>query len=451
MLDRTNGGRRAKLVGAPEERVSQATSAIEAKPTGQPSGFVGRMFGALANNPYYRTYWYGNQANTLMMQMQLVANGYLAYTLTNSATALGIVSLAQGLPMFFFSPLGGAISDRFEKRDLLLRIQTVETITAAIIGTLCFAGLIQYWHLLVVAVIQGIGFSIMLPTRQGWIPHLVSREDMPNAIAVNNAGFNASRIIGPSIAGLLIAVPWFGVNGIYYIRILTFSWVLYSMLKIPITGKPEPSEKRGTLFEQMTVGYRFMLKSETLVTLFIFAFVIAMLGLCYQTLLPAFALGEFNVGSEGLGLMMTCVGVGALSGSLTMAYISRSPNKAKIQAYTGTALGLALAAFGACAMLNQFIPALVALFVVGYSIDFNTTINNTLIMLNTDKSLYGRVMAVYMMNMSLVPVSASIFGTLMDHFGGSRVFIVNGLLIAVFVICMALFHPSYKRIRSIVT
>ncbi len=431
--------------------MSQADQVLAPPATGKGFAVVNRLFGAMANNPYYRTYWFGNQANTLMMQMQLVANGYLAFTLTNSAEALGIISLAQGLPMILFSPLGGVLSDRFEKRNLLLRIQSLETITAVIIGTLIALHQIQYWHLVVVAIIQGIGFSVMIPTRQGWIPHLVSREDMPNAIALNNAGFNASRIIGPSVAGLLIALPWFGVNGIYYIRILTFSWVLYSMLKIPITGHPAPQDKRGTLWEQMTVGYRFILKNETLMTLFLFAFVVAMLGLGYQTLLPAFALGEFNVGSEGLGLMMTSVGLGALTGSLTMAYISRSPNKAKIQAYTGTALGIGLALFGVCTALHAFVPALAVLFIVGLSVDFNATINNTLIMLNTDKSLYGRVMAVYMMNMSLVPVSASFFGTMIDHYGGAPVMMTIGVLVALFVISMATLHPGYKKIRNFVT
>lgn len=431
--------------------MSQASDFIPVATPKKGFDVLNRMFGALSSNPYYRTYWFGNQANTLMMQMQVVANGYLAFTLTNSATALGIVSLAQGLPMIVFSPFGGAISDRFEKRNLLLFMQAIECVTAVLIGTLIALGMIQYWHLVAVAVIQGIGFSIMIPTRQGWIPHLVSREDMPNAIALNNAGLNASRIVGPSVAGLLIALPWFGVNGIYYIRILTFSWVLYSMLKIPITGKPDGDQKRGTLVDQMTIGYRYILRNETLLTLFVFAFVIAMLGLGYQTLLPAFALGEFNVGPEGLGLMMTSVGAGALTGSLTMAYISRSPNKAKIQAYTGTSLGLGLAVFGMCAAFHAFFPALIALFVVGISVDFNATINNTLIMLNTDKSLYGRIMAVYMMNMALVPISASFFGTLMDHFGGAPVMITAGLLVATFVVSMATCHPGYKKIRSIVT
>lgn len=416
----------------------------------RPSG-LNRIFGSLSNNPYYRTYWLGNQANQLMMAMQLVANGYLAYTLTNSAGALGIVSLAGSLPMILASPIGGVISDRFEKRTLLLLVQGVQCLASLVIGTLVVFGSIAYWHLLVAAVVQSVGFAIMIPARQGWIPQLVSREDMPNAIAINNAGMNAGRIIGPTIAGILIAVPGFGVNGVYYLRVVAFALVLYSLLRIPIVGKPAPRKKEENFWDELTVGYRYILKNETLGTLFTFAFVVTVLGMCYQSLIPAFALGVFDVGSVGQGAMQTAVGLGALTGSLTMAYISSSPHKARIQAYTGVALGLGLTAFGICAALKAYNPALVALFVVGFSLDFNATINNTLIMLNTDMALYGRIMAAYMVTVSLSPVSSSAFGAAMDRFGGGPVMIVVGLVITVFVILMATLHPGYKKIRNFQT
>src|SRR5207249_11155636 len=101
---------------------------------------------------------------------------------------------------------------------------------------------IEYWHLLVSAAIQGMSFAVMMPTRQSWIPQLVRRDDLTSALALNNAGMNASRVIGPSLAGLLIAVPWFGVKGVYFVRILAFGWVLYTLLRIPIRGEPEPRD-----------------------------------------------------------------------------------------------------------------------------------------------------------------------------------------------------------------
>ncbi len=409
------------------------------------SSSLDRIFGALHNNPYYRTYWFGNQASTLMMQMQTVANGYLAFTLTGSATALGVVGLAQGLPQLLFSPVAGVIADRYPKRNLLLLIQTILCVTSLAIGILIGLRLIQYWHLVVTGFIQGLCFSINMPARQSWIPSLVDEDDLANAIALNNAGLNASRIVGPAIAGLLIAIPWFNVNGIYYLRVVAFAWVLYSLLQIPILGLPE-ARKSSRVIEEVTAGLRYIWSHETLAPLFTLALVTLLLGSSYQMLLPAFALKTLSVGSEGLGFMMTSVGVGALCGSLSMAYFSRSKRKGRIQAIAGTTLGLGLAAFGALSGLKLFLLALVALFIVGMANDFYSTINNTLIMLNTDRALYGRVMAVYMMTWSLSSLSSAPFGALMDHVGGPLTMMLIGGTLAVFVVLMASFHPGYRRL-----
>ena len=294
---------------------------------------------------------------------------------------------------------------------------------------------IEYWHLLVSAALQGMSFAVMMPTRQSWIPQLVRREDLTSALALNNAGMNASRVIGPSLAGVLIAVPWFGVKGVFFVRVLAFAWVLYTHAQDPDSGRARgPQRPRlagwsasATWASSSRPGLRYIWGHATLQSLFIFAVVTMLLGQSYQQLLPAYALGVFNVGPEGQGVMQTVVGVGALVGSLTMAYISQNPNRAKIQAYTGTGLGLALALFGVCAAFQQFMLALVALFLVGLTLDFNATINQTLIMLNTDRALYGRVMSVYMMTFALSGFSASASGYMMDNVGGAVTMLAAGI------------------------
>jgi MFS family permease len=143
---------------------------------------------------------------------------------------------------------------------------------------------------------------------------------------------------------------------------------------------------------------------------------------------------------------MTAVGIGALIGSLSMAYFSRSKRKGRIQAVAGTTLGVALFLFGVTSGIHSFPLALLSLFIVGMANDFYSTINNTLIMLNTDKALYGRVMAVYMMTWSLAPLSSAPFGALMDHIGGPTTMLLIGGFLALFVIGMATMHPGYKRL-----
>src|SRR5947209_3026085 len=422
---------------------------------GEDAGALQRVFGALSANPHYRSYWLGNQANTLVMQMQMVANGYLAFTLTGSAAALGLAAFAQSLPMLVFSPLGGVLADRIQKRRLLLWIQALQCLISIVIGVLVAIDRIEYWHLLVSAAIQGMSFAVMMPTRQSWIPQLVPRHDLTSALALNNAGMNASRVLGPSLAGVLIAVPWFGVRGVYFLRVLAFAWVLFTLLQIPILGEPEARritsggiERLRDLGGQLTSGLRYIWRHETLRSLFIFAVVTMLLGQSYQQLLPAYALGVFDVGAEGQGVMQAVVGIGALVGSLTMAYLSQNPNRAKIQAYTGTGLGLALMLFGLCAAFQQFCIPLIALFLVGLTLDFNATINQTLIMLNADRALYGRVMSVYMMTFALSGFSASAAGYLMDQVGGAATMLAQGLVLAVFVVLMATFNKGYRSIHD---
>jgi MFS family permease len=357
--------------------------------------------------------------------------------------------------MLVFSPMGGVLADRVQKRKLLLMTQGVQCLVSLVIGVLVAIDRIEYWHLLISAAIQGVSFAVMMPARQSWIPQLVRREDLTNALALNNAGQNASRVIGPSVAGVLIAVAWIGVKGVYFLRIVAFVWVLYTLLRIPILGEPEEHgsgavgmQRMRDLGIQLTSGLRYIWNHQTLQSLFIFAVVTMLLGQSYQQLLPAYALGVFNVGPQGQGVMQTVVGIGALVGSLTMAYISRNPNRAKIQAYTGTALGGALMMFGLCAAFQQFFLSLVALFLVGLTLDFNATINQTLIMLNADRALYGRVMSVYMMTFALSGFSASISGYLMDNVGGAVTMLGQGIVLAVFVVLMSTMNAGYRSIRN---
>jgi MFS family permease len=196
----------------------------------------------------------------------------------------------------------------------------------------------------------------------------------------------------------------------------------------------------------MTAGLRYIWNHQTLLPLFTLAVVALLLGSSYQALLPAFALSTLNVGSEGLGFMMTAVGVGALTGSLSMAYFSRSKRKGRIQSIAGTTLGLGLLCFGIFSGLKLFPLVLVSLFIVGMSNDFYSTINNTLILLNTDKDLYGRVMAAYMMTWSLSSLSSAPFGVMMDHIGGPPTMLLIGGTLAVFVVGMATLHPGYRRL-----
>lgn len=430
------------------EIARSAVPQAESIPVSAHAGGFARMFGALQSSPYYRTYWFGNQASLLVMQMQFVAMGYLAFTLTNSAAILGLVNSASGIPMLVMSPLGGVLADRYPKRTIILIVQAILCLTAVSLGILSTLGLLLWWHLMIASFVQGTCFALNMPARQSWIPSLVSDGELPNAIALNNAGLNAARIIGPALGGVLIALPGFGAKGVFYLSVPAVVWVYYSLLRIPILGLPG-DQRRADFWTEFKTGLRYIVAHEVLAPLFILALVTLLLGLSYQMLLPAFALGIFHVGAEGQGLMGAMVGIGALSGSLLMAYFSRSGNKARIQTIAGITLGLGLLAYGVASGLTLYIPALAILFVLGVATDFYSTINNTMILLNTERALFGRVMSVYMMTWSLAPLASAPFGTLVDRMGGAATMILLGAILCVFVVGMVRLHPGYRRLSKL--
>ncbi len=388
----------------------------------------------------------------LFVAMNGVAQGYLAFVLTGSAAALGVTAFTGTVPGIFFASLGGYVADRWPRKYVLMWMQVFQLVTALAMGTLIATGLIEFWHLLVYAVTQSFGMSMQISSRQAWIPSLVPREDMAQAIAINQAGQNLTRIIGPALAGMLIGIPWFGVEGLYYTRTVSCALVLITFTMIPINGVPDTTRKRGNILQEMLFGYKYVFQHDALPSLFTYALVVTILGLAYQALLPAFALGVFMVGAQGLGVMQTAVAGGALAGSLSMAaVVSHRPDKAKLQAFAGALLGLSLVLFGVCALTGLFLPALATLAVVGFAVSTNDVLNSTLVMLNSEQAVYGRVMSVYQVVQSFAPLSASIFGSAMDNVGGGPVMIGIGATVTLFVLAMSLLHPGYKRIRETIT
>jgi MFS family permease len=428
---------------AASDEVVVEPSSTETLPISASTG--DRFFGALRRSRDYRVYWLGNQASTFTMQMQQVARGYLAYALTGSATALGIVSLASGLPMLVVSPFAGVVADRVPRRNLLILTQSLLCIISLIMGALVQSGLIRWWHLVISGGLQGVLFAFIMPARQAFIPSLVDEEDLPNAIALNNAGMNAGRILGPAAAGLLIAVPFVGVRGIYYVRAIAYVSVLWTLLAIPIRDAPSTGERRPFV-RDLSNGLRYIGSNERLVPLFLLAAVVLTLGMGYQVLMPVFALSVLKVGPRGLGFLTTAAGVGALAGSLSMAYFSQAPNKARIQMLAGLGLGLGIVGFCLSAAAGLYLVALAFLVLVGLANDFYSTINNTLILLNTERAIYGRVMSVYMMTWSLAPMVGAGIAAAADHVGASMALGSAGVVVTVVTLAVGLFYPAYRRI-----
>jgi MFS family permease len=404
-----------------------------------------KTFSALQNR-HYRWLWYGLLLYFMGMQMSMIARNFLAYDITGKATALGIVSVSWGLPMLACSLVGGVVADRVEKRNLLLVTQTCITLCYLAMAVLVHTGVIEIWHLVVIGVFQGAFWAFNMPARQALLPELVGKdEQLMNALALNTGAMNATRVVAPALAGALIAVPWYGMTGVFYTVVALDTAVLFALVQLPLTGAATGGEQRP-MWEDMAVGIRYIRNHWTLVVLLSMAFAVVLLGMSYQMLLPVFASDKvFDVGSFGYGTMNTFVGIGAIVGSLVLAYISDYPHRATLQLVLGVGFGIALLLLG---LAPTFFLALAVLSFMGLMSTSYMTLNNTLIFAHAEREFTGRVMSVYMLTWSLQPMAILPITGAADLAGARPVVVVLGIALATIVASVAVLYPGYRRIGT---
>ena len=391
----------------------------------------------------FRHLWLGMLPGTMAMQMGMVTTGYVAYDISNSAAAVGLVSTGWGAPMLLLGLVGGVVADRVPKRTVLLITQSFIGLAAVIMAVLVLSGAIEIWQMVLIAAMQGVGFAFNMPARQAFIAQLVPRDLLTNAVALNNAGMNFSRVVGPSLAGGLIALPMIGAGGVFVVMALMYAYVVYSLLRIPQSGTPLGATRPSPL-KSLGDGLSYVCGHPVVCTLLMLAFAPVLLGMPYQSLMPVFAKDVFKVGPAGLGLLMTMNGVGALAGSLTIAGLSGFARRGLLQLALGATFGLALAlfAFGQSFVLGLFVLLLVGAASAGYQ-----SLNSSLVMDHADPAYHGRVMSVYLLTFSAMPLAVVPFGALADAFGAPSTIGAAGLALAAVVAAVGLLHPSYRHIR----
>jgi len=402
-----------------------------------------RTFLALQNRDF-RLLWTGTLGSYMAMQMVMVSRGYLAYALTGSAAVLGIVSLARGLPQLVFTLFGGVLADRVKKRNLLLVTQIITGGLALITAVLVSTGAIEIWHLIVLGALEGSVFSLNMPARMSFIPELVPPQERMNAIALNSAGMNFTRIFGPALAGFLISVPLVGLERVFYFQ--TACYLLPVAMLFRIKPRYAASQKRNApMLKEFTDGLRYIKRHETLTMLLTIGFIPLLLGFPYQTLLPVFASDKvLNVGASGLGMMSAVTGVGALAGSLVIASYSHARRRGLLQLGACAAWGVSLLFF---ALSQQFPVALIALVFVGVTGSVYQSLNSTLIMAESAPEYYGRVMSVNQLGFSMTMLAPLPIGIAADAFGAQATIAVCAALMTVFVLLTATFVGNYRRLE----
>ena len=393
----------------------------------------GSRAGALSNR-HFRAYWLGTLAAFAGNQMQFIAQGWLVYTLTGSALALGGLSAAIGVAMVLFSLLGGALADRLEKRNLIVATQIANGAIALVVGVLVLSGQIAYWHLIVASLGMGAIFALGMPGRQVFVSEIVGEETLVNAIALNSAGMNVTRIAAPALAGVLLTS--IGVGGIYLLTVGCFVVAVVMMLQVP---KSQVRQKGGaSILASVAAGLAYVWKQPILLPLIVWSGLLGMFGMSYQSLLPVFATVVLDVGATGYGALNAAAGLGALVGSLVIASLGDFQRKGAFQAGAALLMAVALVAFSASTTLA---PALVTLAVVGAMNTAFMAVNNAALQLASAPAMRGRVMSVGMMSFGLMPLGALPAGAAADAYGAPLAVGVSAVLLIVVTLAVIGRYP----------
>lgn len=383
--------------------------------------YFSRTFYAL-ENPQYRTLWLGNIFSFLGMQMQVIARGYLAFDLTGKNTALGGVMLAFGVPQLILSLWGGVIADRLPKRKVLWVAQSIIALNSAWLATMIELDMIEYWMLIVAGVVQGGGFAFVGPARQAFISDLVGREAIGNAVVLQQLSMNSTRVIGPSLAGLMIALPFVGIAGVYYFTTAGFCIAMLSMLRLP-PGNPRPRTNNNSAMRDLVDGLRYVGNRRSILLLILASFAIVMVGFPYQSFLPSIAKAEYGVGATGLGLLSSMAAIGAVAATVLVATYAGHARAWSFAALSGLAFGLSLLALGAAPTFGM---GLIVIIAVGAAASAFQSFNNSLVMQLTESEYHGRVQSINMMSWSLFGLAAFPIGILADHIGIRETVVLMG-------------------------
>ena len=373
------------------------------------------------------------------MQMNIISRTWLAYHISGSALALGIVAMGRGLPQLFISPLAGVAADRFDKRKLLMTTQSGMAFLALINAVLVHLGVIQVWHLVLLGLAQGFVFPFTMPSRQAMIPHFAGKSRIAQAFAIDSAGRNLNRVLAPSIGGVLIA--WHPVIAFYAIA-AAYAGAALTVARLPAV-KTVRSIKTSAV-RDLAEGIRYVFKNRILLVLIAIAFIAVILGMPVQQFLTVFQREVLHVSPRELGLMYTAIGIGALLGSVAIAGISNSPRRGMIQMGFGVIYGASLVGF---ALSHVLIVSLAFLIVFGLASEGYMTINRVEVITNTDSSILGRVLGIYVTTWALMPISALPLGFFVDMFGPVATFSGAGCLMVLFLVLIMAVHPAVWHAR----
>ena len=374
----------------------------------------------------FQLFFTGQGISLIGTWMQNIAQPWLVLRLTNSPFLLGLVIAFQTLPQMLFSLFVGSIIDRLPKKKILIITQTCFMILAFILGILASSSFVQYWHVLVIAALFGIFNTIDMPTRQAYMIELVGKEDLMNAIGLNSSMFNLTRIIGPTLGGVLIGL--IGLPACFYFNALSFLAVIIQLTKInaPSFNNIQNKFSFKNLWGDSIDGMKYIINRVEIREVILFVGLITIFAINFSVLVPVYAKDVLKLGASGFGLLMAAMGTGALSGALIIALNKDRKPKLITIIFAGFAfsLSMALLSFARNLIFSLFLLTFVGLFMILF-----VTSINTLIQLESEDSFRGRVMSVFsFVFVGVAPIGSLYAGALANRFGSNVAFGISGLI-----------------------
>ncbi len=408
----------------------ERTAAVPEDLTGRPrrvatGGVSWRKTFSAFQYPNYRLYFSGQLISLIGSWMTSTAQGWLVYQLTGSKALLGVVAAAGTAPMLFFSTWGGWAADRFPKRSVLVWTQITMMIISFAVAALVWTGVIQPWQIIVVGLLGGVAMAFDMPARQSFVVEIASREDLMNAISLNSAMFNGARIIGPAIAGFLMAKV--GIALCFFIDGVSFFAVIAGLLLMKLPPH-SPRTAAGSALAQSLEGFRYVWNHVRVRTILTLIAIVGIFGWSYTVLMPAFAQDVLHLGSQGYGLLLGASGVGALIGALTTAAFGTSFSPRTL-AFGGVWL------FSAMLLIFSFnrnlTIAVICLAASGFGMMLFFSTSNTTVQTIVPDEMRGRVMGIWALIFGgMIPFGSLEAGAVAHFFGTPTTFAVGAIVCA---------------------
>ncbi|MBN2403055.1 MAG: MFS transporter [Spirochaetes bacterium] len=381
---------------------------------------IAGTFRALKNRNY-RLFFTGQGISLIGTWMQQVAMSWLVYRISGSAFMLGIVGFCNMIPSLLLFPLTGVSADRFNKRSILILTQSLSMIQAFILAMLVFSGLVAVWHIIILSTFFGIVNSFDMAARQSFVVELIDkREDLPNAIALNSTLFNSARLIGPTIAGILISIV--GEGFCFLLNSLSYVAVIYALIQIILKSGQKKSGRQNALYD-IVEGVKYTFGFAPIRIIIFNLAIVSFTGTSFMVLMPVFAKNILHGDAHTLGLLTGAVGLGALAGSLHLASRKKIIGLGRNMAVNGILFGISLFFFAGSDILALSLCMLV---IMGYSMITIMASSNTIIQTIVKDSMRGRVMSFYILAFAGVAPLGSLTTGSLAHLAGPVIVVAGG-------------------------